>query len=148
VSELDKKSLKPSLYFVTAFFLFSEIWDILIYLLFPDRPREMTNLAAVIMRPASIGEILLTIILTVVFILLFSLALAWLLRKLGANKGFFERQRLWLWFLAGVIFSLIEFQEVLGRFWSNVLVLLLLIGLGFVYIRFRESRYDEARASN
>lgn len=139
MSELEKKSLKLSLYFITTFFLFSEIWDILIYTLFLERSGELTNLAAVILRPASAGEILLAIMLTGVFILLFSLALAWLLRKLGADQEFFERQQLWLWFSAGVVFSLIEFQEILGGFWSSALVLLLLIGIGFVYVKIKNS---------
>ena len=140
MSELEKKSLKLSLIFITTFFLFSEIWDILIYILFPERPGEVTNLAAVILHPVSADKILLATIVAGVFILLYaSLALAWLIRKLGADEEFFKRQRLWLWFAAGVIFSLLEFQEILGRFWSSVIVLLLLIGLGFVYVKMENS---------
>jgi len=145
---LKKNSLKFSLFFTTAFFVFSEIWDILIYLLFPDPPTVITNLAANILQPNGTKEIVLAIISTLFFIFFSALLLAWLLQKLGAKLEFFKRQKWWLWFLAGMIFSLAEFHELLGRFGANLLVLVLLICLGFLYTKNKNSEQSEISVPN
>lgn len=140
MSEIEKKSLKLAFYFVMAFFLFSEVWDFFIYYLFPNRLRETTFLAAAITSPNSTNEILLSILVEGLIIAVSTALFSWLLWKLGFQEEFFDRQKLWVWVLVGVVASLVEFSEILGEIWGSVLGLSFLIVFGYRYKAYREQQ--------
>lgn len=130
-----KECLKKTAGFVISLFLFSTIWDILIYLVSPNAIRVINFPVSFFFMNLEISQIPIAslIMLGVFTIFIYGINL-----KFGNDSPL--NQMNWIhWCLIGCIFSLNEFSELFGTFLTDVFILFFITASWVIFIRPLES---------